>query len=120
MSTATLTPPAEKTAPFAYEGSVSHATMRTWDLLNAFIGPLAELGGEDDKALVMETREMLSHGEYSVEYGDHAEDASGLLDTLFDALDSLSPDGMYFGATEGDGSDYGFWPLLDDYGHDDE
>ena len=34
--------------------------------------------------------------------------------TLFDILDSIAPEGCYFGAIEGDGSCYGFWPCEDD------
>ena len=34
--------------------------------------------------------------------------------TLFDILDSIAPEGCYFGALEGDGSCYGFWPCEDD------
>ena len=36
------------------------------------------------------------------------------LDTLFDLLDSYSPEGAYFGANEGDGASFGFWPCEDD------
>ena len=33
---------------------------------------------------------------------------------LFDILDSIAPEACYFGALEGDGSCYGFWPCEDD------
>lgn len=39
----------------------------------------------------------------------NSEDATILLDSLFDTLDLYAPDGYYFGAHPGDGSDYGFW-----------
>ena len=38
----------------------------------------------------------------------NSDDAAGLLESLFDTLDSYSPEGYYFGAHLGDGSDYGF------------
>jgi hypothetical protein len=34
-----------------------------------------------------------------------------LLESLFDTLDNYSPEGYYFGAHPGDGSDYGFWEM---------
>ena len=41
----------------------------------------------------------------------NSDDAAGLLESLFDTLDSYSPEGYYFGAHLGDGSDYGFWKM---------
>ncbi|MCS2443096.1 hypothetical protein NXX09_24160 [Bacteroides uniformis] len=43
--------------------------------------------------------------------GWNSDDAAGLLESLFDTLDSYSPEGYYFGAHLGDGSDYGFWKM---------
>ena len=47
--------------------------------------------------------------------GDYwTEQASEDTHMLFDILDSIAPEGCYFGALEGDGSCYGFWPCEDD------
>jgi len=40
-----------------------------------------------------------------------SEDAHWYLEGLFDALNDLAPEGYYFGSHEGNGSDYGFWPI---------
>ena len=47
--------------------------------------------------------------------GDYwSEQASDDTFELFCILDSIAPEGCYFGALEGDGSCYGFWPCEDD------
>jgi hypothetical protein len=45
------------------------------------------------------------------------EDAHFLLTEIQDALELFAPPGAYFGAHEGDGADFGFWPG-EDPGHD--
>jgi hypothetical protein len=51
-----------------------------------------------------------------------SEDCSEFLNcTLWDALNEYAPPYCYFGAHEGDGSDYGFWPswdYIEDCAHD--
>ena len=44
---------------------------------------------------------------------DHEQEGSDLVEAFFDALNEYAPPYCYFGANEGDGSDYGFWPCID-------
>lgn len=47
--------------------------------------------------------------------GDYwLEQASDDTNELFGVLDAIAPKGCYFGALEGDGACYGFWPCEDD------
>lgn len=118
-------------------GSVSHGTMRPEDLIPAFMsalesikeeiaapGPITQSPEEtmervrmvsaiDDLLGPMEARQS---GEDTDEDTDddgadyfETESAQWDLEELFEALDSLSPPGHYFGAHPGDGADYGFW-----------
>lgn len=80
---------------------LSNATMRPEDLIPCFI---AFLRTNAPQAMPVDTQE-----------GDHwQEQASDDTYMLFDILDSIAPVGCYFGAHEGDGSCYGFWPFGDD------
>ena len=103
-------------------GSVSHGTMRNDDLIPAFVDLLdsmkedmslsvqagdelrvtAEVSRLDDLLAAIERRQ--ARDDYY-----ESEDAGYDLESLFDELNSLAPPYFYFGAHEGDGSDYGFW-----------
>ena len=76
-----------------------HATPEVW-------------GGEDfeDGHLVpvIQTFDGWREGDYWIEQ------ASEDTDLLFDILDAIAPEGCYFGALEGDGACYGFWPCGDE------
>lgn len=92
---------------FPYIGSVSHGTMRPEDLIPAFMDVLEELAPLTAAAIVADYEAVWSTlGEW-----DYHPDTPYMLADLFEALDCLAPDGYYFGAHEGDGSDYGFWPV---------
>lgn len=99
-------------------GSISHGTLRTEDLLEAFASELeyqmqsnAEEWCSDEGRkerdglceLVGQAREIDP---------DH-EDAAELVWELTAALEQFAPAYTYFGAHEGDGSDFGFWPAYD-------
>lgn len=93
-------------------GSVSHGTHRSEDLIAAFTGELRLL--DANHALIAEADAvMLLHGlGYSVmEDGDAAME---LTHELMDALEEHAGPGLYFGAREGDGSDFGYWPVSDE------
>ena len=93
-------------------GTVSHGTMRPQDLIPAFLDCLAEVWPEAYEGYMVAAFGPIPA--YVQDEGDDSEwwdseDAHYLLDGLFDALNEAAPEGYYFGAHPGDGSDYGFW-----------
>lgn len=85
--------------------SISHGTMRTQDLIPAFLDVI-----RDTPEYVQVMNAIPAHAMEDKEADWwNSDDAAGLLESLFDTLDSYSPEGYYFGAHLGDGSDYGFW-----------
>jgi hypothetical protein len=103
--------------------SISQGTMRVADLLNSFGWELAYLSGAPSanvttpidevtpQALAAEAQARAAAIEENPDCEtDHDSD---LLAALFDALNEFAPPYCYFGASEGDGSDYGFWPIMD-------
>lgn len=103
---------------YADIGSLSHGTMLASDLIPTFLGELDRL---------MEARSLSDdadadgHGRYDdwagkierTMYAHSSEEVDWILDELFDRLDAFAPPYCYFGSHEGDGADYGFWPILD-------
>lgn len=109
--------------------SVSHATLNTTHLLQAFLPVLRDLVENNKEMLAyslkplevlgkgrahLENLEFLETSDYN---GDSFEERASefLNEDLFDALNYFAPDGFYFGSTEGDGSCYGFWETEPDY-----
>lgn len=97
-------------------GTVSHGTMRPQDLIPCFLDVLSDVWPEAYDGYMVAAFSPIPA--YVQDEGDDSEwwasdDASYLLESLFDQLDEASPDGFYFGAHPGDGSDYGFWPIAD-------
>lgn len=87
-------------------GTISEGTMRSEDLIPAFMSVLREYAPEryEDIALPEEDED-----------GDYVdpEAASELVDLLFDELGNVAAPYTYFGSHPGDGSDYGFWPDIE-------
>jgi hypothetical protein len=106
-------------------GTVISGTMRPEDLIPAFIdaidaakedlsfrGPVDNLVQDInrmDGVLGEIERRMEGDSDYF-----ESEEASWDLETLFDLLDELAPEGFRFGAHEGDGADYGYWEVEED------
>jgi hypothetical protein len=116
---------------YASPGTVSHGTLRTADLIPAFTSALDTLNDRncytndgDELALVaLSTRatDLLASIERAQAADEHYYDSDAAdedLSTLIDILGEYAPAGHYFGAHEGDGSDFGFWPCDDDEGPD--
>ena len=80
-------------------GTVSHGTLNPDHLIPRFMAELRKLNPECAKEIESEI-EIKKQG---------AVDEDELVDVLFDALEDCAPDGYYFGAHIGDGSDFGFW-----------
>lgn len=91
----------------AEPGSVICGTHRPRDLLIKFTTLLADF--QPDHPLLPEARRLLAVGERCDEAHEIA--MSDFVDEMFDALNEFSPEGHYFGAHEGDGSDFGYWPV---------
>lgn len=91
-------------------GTISHGTLRTEDLLVAFADALNTYGsGEGNAKLVMEAFEAVQA--MTTNIVEH-EEAHEIVTELQDSLDEIAAQhGLYFGNTEGDGSDFGFWPI---------
>lgn len=121
---------------YAKPGSISHATMRNEDLIPCFMQVLEEL--YERNKLQYETlqdtspemaellrateqvrddyicRTSLNGDDVSKEWFDTEDATIFLNEDLFDALDRFAAKYYYFGANVGDGSDYGFWDLMDE------
>jgi len=97
----------------AEPGTVIRSTHRTQDLIPAFIGLLRDLQSPHYTAFITTVFPLIPSD--AQDNDDHefweSEDAHYLLEDLFDALQDHAPDDHYFGAHEGDGSDFGFWKI---------
>jgi hypothetical protein len=100
-------------------GSISHGTLRPEDLIPTFSRELrwlvkanSEARGRFGTQYTYTEREAnlvaLCDEADAIENFD-SDTAHEVLEQLFDALDAYAPPYCYFGATEGDGSDFGFW-----------
>ena len=103
---------------YASFGSVSHGTMRTEDLLEAFASELEyQIERQPRNFKRREYRKLITRAKRLSE-NDPKDIGSEVVNELFDALDQFAPPYGYFGAIEGDGADYGYWlssNVVDDF-----
>jgi hypothetical protein len=99
-------------------GTISHGTLRTYDLLEAFGWELQHISTEAGHQAIAEEARKRSH--YftwnDLPIGEDVEETdadSDMVNALIDALNELAPPYCHFGTTEGDGSDFGFWPDME-------
>ena len=92
-------------------GSISHGTMKLEDLIPTFIDCL-EAQDDVSQAHMTLYQNIQARMELAEDYWE-TECAGWDLAELFGALNEYAPPYCYFGAIEGDGSDYGFWPSWD-------
>lgn len=99
---------------FISAGTIIHGTLRTADLLRAFADEYERVLPFNGRAMADEARNIagIMSAADLIGAGSVAQDeeASDMLSALFDALDEIAQrEGFYFGASEGDGSDFGYW-----------
>lgn len=90
-------------------GSVISGTHRPEDLIPAFLFQLFMRDPGSLKGFHERYWELVQHMDEEGNIDGHENDANYFLEELFDRLDGVAPEGYYFGAHMGDGSDFGFW-----------
>ena len=88
-------------------GTVSHGTLRDADLAQAFLGEADRIEAPVP-ALLRATAEAVATEQLDLETSSEA------LVELMDLLNEHAPEGLLFGAHEGDGSDFGWWAIEED------
>ena len=108
----------EWSRPVAEPGSVIHATLRSKDLIPAFLDRLSSLDFhrandfKNARPALRDALYKLADGLEDDLYWD-SEEATEDCNDLQDVLDEFAPAGHYFGAHPGDGSDFGYWKIID-------
>ena len=102
----------------ARPGSVSSATLRPQDLLEAFASCLKELDKEVKHAdLITEAYDFISvieTAEYQEDTTQAYEDANEIIAELVDALNDYAPEGYYFGTDPNTPDEKGWLPIEED------
>jgi len=89
--------------------SLIHATHRTQDLVPAFLWAI--LNTPEHSAYLLKKEPPMYANDHDDAIWWESDDCMFMLEELFDILNRYAPAGYYFGATEGDSSDYGYWAI---------
>jgi len=94
-------------------GTISHGTLRPQDLIPAFLEALRTVNPAAYAQITLGSGHapIPSHALEDEDAQWWYEDAQWILEDLIERLMESAPEGTYFGTHEGDGSDFGFWPL---------
>lgn len=85
-------------------GSIICGTHRPQDLIPAFLGKLVD---KPEYIQINQSIPAYVWEDYQADWWNT--EAVHILEELFDILDHYAPEGYYFGAHPGDGSDFGYW-----------
>jgi hypothetical protein len=96
-------------------GSISHGTLLASDLIISFADELRLYAPDHDRVKEADAVQTLWASGWTDIY-DQSEQINELVNDLQDALNEYAPPYCYFGNTEGDGSDFGFWPCMEQIG----
>ena len=95
--------------------TVIHATLRPQDLIPAFLDVIKDT--VEYEQLMVNNAGVPSYAasDNDSEWWDSEDCSFFLNESLFNTLEQYAPDGFYFGNTEGNGSDFGFWKNNDEF-----
>ena len=95
-------------------GTISHGTLRPQDLLRSFSEAYKQYCADEpdyDDSLVRRAGYFAEFLDVTSDHPRNNETAQMVIDQLIDGLNEVAVrHNCYFGAHEGDGSDFGFWP----------
>lgn len=97
---------------------VSHGTLHPADLMEAMYSAI--MAYAEPSADLTAWSEDVLNTVWKGAWGDHShyfwdtEVARYMLEEMEQILDNLAPEGYYFGASEGDASDFAIWPIAEE------
>lgn len=97
--------------------TVIHGTLRPQDLVPAFLEVIKETPEYQQIMFQVNPPDYIRvltdpTADENDPVWDSEEMAHFLNETLWDVLNSYAPDDYYFGCTEGNGSDFGYWEVI--------
>lgn len=101
----------EKEFLTAHGGTLIRATNQEKDLISVFIEKIQNLDTENRFIAIVERSKNLLDALEKPDSMDLIDEGAETVNDLMDVLDTFAPEGYYFGVTEGDSSDYGFWEI---------